>query len=201
MIFADNIHIRLTALIILVLALSMPPETSAETTADLYFGTGLSQKATITGAEPVSGDIDLRSYGYRLGFWSKRYEKIGFGIDGSYMKAEGRDVSMDILPLSFLLMVRGNLKKSEEFPSGRLQPYACLGGAVTMVGASVYGHNAADFKMEPDIRAGFAYLFDRYIGLSLEYRRFTARAESIGSSDIGIELEINALQMGITFRY
>jgi hypothetical protein len=199
--FSDNIHIRLAVLIILMILLSMPSEIFAEATADLYFGTGLSQKATVSGAAPVSGDIDLQSYGYRLGFWSNKYKKIGLGIDGSYIRAEGRDVSMDILPLSFLLMARGNFRESEDFPSGRVQPYVCLGGAITVVGASVYGHNAADLKMEPDIRAGVSYLFDRYIGASIEYRRFSARAESIGTSDLGIEMEMNILQMGITFRY
>jgi hypothetical protein len=129
----------MVALLVLSILTISPMPASAEWFLDVYGGESTTRDASVTAEVTSYGllmatttkshteKVDLDSsftMGGRLGYWSEKLPWLGVSLDLSYFKAEGEKAEFDVVPLSLLLMLRWPLFKSENFPKGRLQPYA-----------------------------------------------------------------------------
>ena len=122
--------------------LVFPTLASAEWFLDVYGGQSSTQDANVaaevtsyglfrsTSTESHTEKVDFDAsftMGGRLGYWFEKLPWLGVSLDLSYFKAEGEKAEFDVVPLSLLLMLRWPLFKTENFPKGKLQPYAGVG--------------------------------------------------------------------------
>lgn len=125
---------------VMVIVVGLTQPAAAEWFFDLFGGVAATEEtnvtATISGlvveenaAQSVNFD-DGATFGIRGGYWFEEPPHLGISADMSYFKAEGDDVDIDLFGISFLLMARWPLLRDDEYPRGRLHPYAGLGPAV-----------------------------------------------------------------------
>lgn len=149
-----------------------------------------------------NGDLDVRSngpgpgrggrleydpgftFGVRGGYWfDPTASWLGLGLDFSYFHAleDRTNGELDILamPLTPLLMVRLPLDPSQDYPGGRVQPYAAIGPALTLSIARLALDDTVpgmddfyDAKLDVglDVRGGIAFHVSRRVALFAEYR-------------------------------
>src|SRR5207237_1516371 len=113
-------------------------------------------------------------------------------------------------PISVRLMARYGLLKDEEFPQGRLQPYAGLGPGIfiSKLSGSIGFQEAEDTSTDIglDARLGFAYLVDSNWALFTEYR-FTHVTPSWNVKVFGGETSADTtfnthhVVLGISYRF
>jgi opacity protein-like surface antigen len=152
---------------------------SAEWFLDAYLGPAVTQNDNLTftlfnqeQTEHISGRSSPE-FGLRGGLWLTDFDLswLGFALDVSYFRPT---TDVQTIPITFLAMVRYSLLKDEEFPLGRVQPYAGLGGGVFISNASgsIGFHDvdetSNDFGL--DLRLGLSYLFTPNWAAFTEYR-------------------------------
>jgi opacity protein-like surface antigen len=115
--------------------------------------------------------------GGRFGYWFEKLPSLGVSLDLSYFKAEGERAEFDVVPLSLLLMLRWPLFKSENFPKGKLQPYAGVGPGYFFTSSRVNFRPALQDSVSGssdeigfDVRAGLSWQFHKHWAIFGEYR-------------------------------
>jgi opacity protein-like surface antigen len=239
--------------IALALVLAMAPAAArAEGFFDIYAGAAFPQDGNVRvkaddafwnaprsavppGAQYTS-DVEWEtspSFGLRGGYWFEFEDFapsfLGIGLDLSYYRAFEKDdfASLDMwfLPITPLLMLRIPLGYSEEFPGGRVQPYAAVGPGFTLAAAhaelsdlSSTGNVLDDFNdatldVGLDVRAGLAVQLSHSFALFGEYRytyikpNFKDEVDDTGAVDFDTRFDIDPkvathhLVIGASFRF
>ncbi len=216
----------------LLFCLTQSEDAAAEWFADAYLGgshTSASnnrfQIAGTTVRDLEDSDVSTPG-GVRLGYWFERYSWVGLALDFSVFDPNFddtatspgptfEDVTLGVRPLSALIMVRLPLRKSPEFPMGRLQPYIGVGPGLfwttlsepagsTVLPPAVLEDMSLDLGI--DLRAGVTALIRSWVGIFLEYRytQFKSTLDSeTGSGLVKYEptLRTNYALFGVTFRF
>jgi opacity protein-like surface antigen len=177
-----------------VLLALTPGVVHAEGFADFYFGAALTHETTVRFEDETTfpatfsredADIDPSfDLGLRFGYYIDPFPYVGFAFDTSWFTAEGDAVrDNDVVPFSFLFMLRATIDTSPEFPYGRFQPYAGVGPSIVFYDVE---YSSRSFGLPPihdsdatiglDTRAGFTFLVHRNFGLFIEYRYTYFRA-------------------------
>jgi opacity protein-like surface antigen len=120
--------------------------------------------------------------GARVGTWLPE-EASGFGVAGdisvSRINSGPDDTDIILVPLSVLLLYRVPLIVSEDFPSGRLQPYIGIGLALVVSEVSTRAERADGSTITADAvtagpgwsaHSGMAWCIDRSWSIFFEYR-------------------------------
>jgi opacity protein-like surface antigen len=210
----------------------------AEGFFDLYLGASFPEDGDIdarvsTPAFPgsavtVNGRVDYDTSftsGLRGGYWFEdSVNFIGLGLDlsyyGAYEDASTAPIDIVALPITPLLMARIPIAVEEDFPGGRVQPYAAVGPGLTLsvaradlseLGLGIDDAVDASFDVGLDVRGGIAFHVAKPIALFAEYRYTRLRPEygdevdyDFGPDvDIDIEPDIDVHHMvfGVSFRF
>lgn len=213
--------------------LILPTLARAEWFLDVYGGESSTQDANITAEVTSYGlfmptttkshtqkvDFDTSfTMGGRLGYWFEKLPWLGVSLDLSYFKAEGEKAEFDVVPLSLLLMLRWPLFKSENFPKGRLQPYAGVGPGFFFTDSRVNFRptlqdsvSASSGEIGLDMRAGLAWQFHkrwavfgeyRYTDIKVDFKQEDSFAIFSGSEEsIKTYLKTNHYLVGISYRF
>lgn|SRR5574340_437756 len=176
--------------------LCMSSPVSAEWFGDLYGGVAFPENVTAQFDQSLPAPAKATrtyavgnspTFGVRAGYWfGKPYrEEIvwpfssHFGIAGdlSWFQRKAEGAKLDVIPISVLLMLRVPLFRSDEFPAGKLQPYAGIGPSLFVAQASLdsptpdmnsIDHGRTDFGF--DVRAGLAWQVHERVAFFTEYR-------------------------------
>ena len=164
---------------------------SAEWFLDIYGGESTTRDANVkaeltyysifgSSSESHTERVDFDSsftMGGRFGYWSEKLPWLGVSLDLSYFKAEGEKAEFDVIPLSLLLMLRWPLFKTENFPKGRLQPYAGVGPGYFFTDSKVNFRPALEDRVSGpsdkigfDVRTGLSWQFHKHWAIFGEYR-------------------------------
>ncbi|MBH0199698.1 MAG: porin family protein [Nitrospira sp.] len=195
----------------LAIVYGLPPVSLAEPVVSLYGGGAFPQSSTVTttvqrtpcficptstvtGSRRVNFDSSP-TIGGRVGYWVDRVPWFGVAFDMSYFgaRASGIDsnAQFEVIPLSFLAMFRVPLFTSENYPRGRMRPYAAVGPSFVLALASTdFGQTVPSVGQEwsksagLDIRAGLDWMFAPHLAVFTEYRFFYThiKAESCNTS-------------------
>jgi hypothetical protein len=225
---------KLFVIVFLVISLLaiVPPIASAEWSTDFHFGLARTRDAEVDVeiSSTSLGFVRVRSatekadfatslaFGGRIGYWFENLRWLGFALDLSFFEAKDETVDITAIPLSLLLMFRWPLLKAEEFPNGRLQPYAGIGPCL------FYSYSKVDFgprlpetvsgyssDLGVDVRAGIAWQFHKHMAMFGEYRHTRVSIE-FEQTDIlygfagnretfDTTVKTNHFLMGISFRF
>ncbi|MEW6380317.1 MAG: outer membrane beta-barrel protein [bacterium] len=189
----------LTFILILTLTLTVgflildSPPCRAEKFADLSIGGSFSTDENLTISAPrekATGKVSFSNsfiVGYRLGYWFESQRWAGVAVDASLFRQDiDDDGSLEVIPVSTLLMLRLPLLKSHAHPRGAFWPYVGLGPGIffssieyevadsdipALLGKRIsgtYSDREADIGL--DARAGFAIRLPRHIAIFSEYR-------------------------------
>lgn len=186
-------------------------------------------------SRPVEFDSSLAA-GLRGGYWFEGDARwVGIGMDLSYFSAHqsNNEKALDIyvLPVSPLLMLRVPIAfDDDDFPGGRVQPYAAIGPAFTSTIARVDVNKVAnefglgalveddtdfydfDFDVGLDVRGGIAVPIAPWIALFTEYRYTNVDLQyedsvdvTIGGVDADVDLDVDLdthhWTFGVSFRF
>jgi hypothetical protein len=204
----------------LLVLLKTPGITEAEWFTDLYAGIAQAPKTDVTAdifrypapsisvTRSVSFDNSL-AIGARGGYWFDRFHWLGLAADLSYFKADGNGVETSVIPLSLLVMLRIPLLENKDFPHGKLQPYAALGGGLFFYDISVDFRPDASKELGDsgpipglDARAGLTWQFHKHVGLFGEYRYTYFEIDHAYSAEgIKTNLGTHHWLLGISYRY
>ena len=190
---------------------------AAEWFLDLYGGGSFTQDVdvTIRNGTTLDDRIEFDTAlvgGGRFGFWltGLGIPWLGAAVDVSYFAPDatataGR-ASLEVLPISALLMLRLPLFTDADVPTGRLQPYIAGGPSVFVsrveVDTSVFGDRFSEEQAQLglDLRAGLTFMLTRNFGVFGEgrYMLFTVDPGSRGP-----EFDIETFQAigGVTLRF
>jgi opacity protein-like surface antigen len=212
--------------------LILPTLARAEWFLDVYGGKSSTRDANVNAevthysifgsssqSHTEKADLDSSfTMGGRLGYWSEKLPWLGVSLDLSYFKAEGEKAEFDVVPLSLLLMLRWPLFKSENFPKGKLQPYAGVGPGFCFTDSRVnFRPTLQDRVSGPsgeigfDVRAGLAWQFHKHWAIFGEYRYTDVKIDlkqedyfaiiSGSEESIKTDLKTNHYLMGISYRF
>jgi len=190
-------------------------------------------------------DVDFdasTSFGGRFGYWDETVSWLGVALDVSHFRPDaGRQTAitretdadgsvrqrltfarLDISAtlMSFDLMFRWPLLKTEEFPKGRLQPYVSAGVGVVVATArdtTNFGppnnQSTTDSSLGVKAAGGVAWQLYKKLFLFGEYRftsispEFTfspspaAGADTTGKTRVGMDLNTHQLLLGVSYRF
>jgi opacity protein-like surface antigen len=213
--------------------LILPTLARAEWFLDVYGGESTTRDASVTAeitsygvlmattteshTEKVDFDTSF-TMGGRLGYWFEKLPWLGASLDLSYFKAEGEKAEFDVVPLSLLLMLRWPLFKSENFPKGRLQPYAGVGPGYFFTSSranfrpdlqdSVSGSSD---EVGFDVRTGLSWQFHKHWAIFGEYRYTDVKIDftqedflpifSGTDESMNTHLKTNHFLLGISYRF
>lgn len=207
---------------------SLPPLVRAEVFLDFYGGLAMTEKTEVKGSgltttQKFREDVNFKdsfTVGGRIGYWTKRFPWFGVALDGSYFEAEAKNANIDIpvVGLSFLLMLRYPFFTSEEYPSGRLQPYLGIGPvlAFSKISAEFRENRSEKIKEHAtgvgiDLRTGILWHFHQHWGVFTEYRfthigfdtnsPFNFYDEYDFDEDLDTTLTTHHFLAGISFRF
>lgn len=165
-----------------------PSLVSAEGFVDFYggFALGHNTDARFAQVSPTTATVTKRlgfkasnTFGIRGGVWfGDALPWLGLAADLSFFQRKADAADIDLVPLSFLLMLRYPLFTSEQVPKGQLQPYVGIGPSF------FYSHTSIDFgpsfgsvnhgsffgDIGLDARAGLSWQIHKSFGLFWEYR-------------------------------
>jgi len=212
--------------------LILPTLARAEWFLDVYGGESATRGANVnaeatyynifgSSSQNHTEKVDLDSsftMGGRLGYWSEKLPWLGVSLDLSYFKAEGEKAEFDVVPLSLLLMLRWPLFKSENFPKGKLQPYAGVGPGYCFTDSRVNfrptlqdSASGSSGEIGFDVRTGLAWQFHkhwaifgeyRYSDVKIDFRQEDFLAIISGSEEsIKTHLKTNHYLAGISYRF
>ena len=179
----------------------------------------------VGGAFTEDGDVELsaggasiefeRSYedsptgGVRGGYWFDSLPWFGLAGDVSYFAPDDDDggPEIDVIPISPLLMLRAPLAPSDEFPNGRVQPFAGVGPGI-FVSLVDFGAGDEDegVNVGLDAHAGLRFLVTPNVAIFAQYRYtwFDSETEIQGGPiDIDVETELSTHHVagGIGFHF
>lgn len=193
----------------LALWMAMPSLASAEWFGDLYLGAAWTRSHNV-GITVPPGEVPVEEGPYaevvpvpeppteptradfktglvlggRVGRWFESSPMIGLALDVSYFRPNANGVDLEVIPISALLMLRGNAK-------GAVQPYLGAGPGLFITRASAdlgegvrFSDTVADLGL--DARAGIAWKATPKVGVFTEYRFTHVKTEF---SDQGINAE------------
>lgn len=221
--------IILSAMVVCLLVASAVP-VFAEAFFDIYGGVSTASDATMrllrTDNSITSGDVSFSgeaSYGLRAGAWLPRVPWLGVGGDFSSLHLRGRDTSIDLLPITPIVLFRLPLLVDEEVPQGWVQPYAGIGPSFTVY---TYMHTSLVTPINSitatggltggfQVPAGLNIQLSRRVALFTEYRyayyvihldRDSESQESIPSNILRNEkvrtnLSLHNVFAGISFHF
>lgn len=204
---------RIAAAVLLIAGLAaLPsPEARAEIFGDVYLGAaftsdsgydlnGVSVPPALLCVQECSDAISPAG-GLRVGYWFDRLPWLGVAGDvSSFVSAWGvqSPISTTAFPVSALVLLRLQLRKTEAIPDGRFQPYVAVGPALVTTFATLKtGSNNpvfnpavgnlttltdTAFDVGVDARLGARVVASDFISFFLEYRY--TRASS--SWDLGL---------------
>ncbi|HEY7363501.1 MAG TPA: outer membrane beta-barrel protein [Methylomirabilota bacterium] len=197
-------------------ALLVAAPASAEWFGDLWFGASRTQsedlKVTVLDVT-LTDEVDYSTTfaaGVRVGYWFDSASWLGLALDVSYFRP---DPDVNVFPVSALVMLRIPILTSEEFPSGRLQPYIAAGPgffASKFAGdlGGDLGGRASDtsFDVGLDLRGGLTYMFSKDFGIFAEYRMTRVTPEwnfQVLDMDTTVKTDLNTHHVigGISFRF
>jgi hypothetical protein len=166
---------------------------SAEGFFDLYGGLSFSEKTSAvaqdffpsTSPQRPSANLTKQldfgttgTFGVRGGYWIAPLPWVGMAVDLSFFQRKAEGARIDLVPLSFLVMLRYPILTSDEFPKGRLQPYVGIGPSFFYSHASMdfdsplghvtHGNLFSDIGL--DVRAGASWQASSHIAVFVEYR-------------------------------
>jgi opacity protein-like surface antigen len=168
-------------------------------------------------AYPVNQNFDWEtspSLGIRGGYWFEFSEFtpsfLGLALDMSYYRAfedtDFAEINIWATPMTPLLMLRLPLGYSEDYPGGRVQPYAAVGPGFTITAATADLSNLGigmddfedvSFDVGFDARAGLAVQISHSFALFGEYRYtylkpdFEDTVDDFGSPKFETEVDID----------
>ena len=215
---------------------------SAEWFTDLYLGGAFTEKHDVdtnfptTGGQITTLDVSFNNSfagGFRGGYWFAGLLgplDLGVGLDVSHFAPNisrqtrtfcGRvcvndvfdDFDLSVWTIGFDAMLRWPLLKSQQFPTGQLQPYITVGPAIFAAHAED-NHNFepshqsdSDTSVGVKVGAGVAWQFTKTIAMFGEYRythfspEFTFRDDVLGSANLSTATNTHYLLMGVSFRF
>lgn len=190
---------------------------SAEWFLDLYGGGSFTQDVDITIRNGTTLDDRIEfdtalTGGGRVGVWFAGIGVpwLGIALDASYFApdatATSGTASLEVVPISALVMLRLPLFADPAVPTGRLQPYVAGGPSVFLsrvkVDTALAGERLSEDQAElgADLRAGLTFMLTANFGLFAEgrYMFFTVDPGSRGP-----EFDIETFQAlgGVTLRF
>jgi opacity protein-like surface antigen len=210
-----------------------PTLACAEWFLDVYGGQSSTQDASVTAEVTSYGlfsptrtkshteKVDFDSsftMGSRLGYWFEKLPWLGLSLDLSYFKAEGGKAQFDVVPISLLLMLRWPLFKNENFPKGKLQPYAAVGPGYFFTDSRVNFRPALQDSVSGssdeigfDVRAGLSWQFHKHWAIFGEYRYTDVKIDFtqedflplFSGTDVSMKthLKTNHFLLGISYRF
>ena len=198
----------------------IPASAAGEWFGDLYLGLHSSQaddtEIKVNGAavKRVDDSDTGAIFGAKIGYWFEGLPWLGWAADGSFSALNFGDIDIGVGSVSALVMGRLQLLRSEQYPRGRLQPYAGFGPGIFYGGmsefiatppASVLEDSYFDLGM--DARGGVTFLIEEDYGVFLEYgfRSFspTFKSTAYGGGVISFEpkIDMHTFMLGTTFRW
>src|SRR5689334_3026841 len=167
---------RFSALLVLGLAMLVPAVPAcAEWFGDVYLGGAFTSSDDLsvrdTGIRQPIDSHGSVTVGGRVGHWFEALPWLGVAVDGSYFTAAPGIV---LFPITALVMARYGLLPDDDFPRGRLQPYAGLGGGMFIsnadgrIGNVPLTNTSTDAGL--DLRLGVSYGLQENIKAFAEYR-------------------------------
>lgn len=210
-------HRHVPILVALACGLALAAPAAAEGFLDVYGGGAFTQDDSATlGTFGTRLRTNARFenspvLGGRLGLWLKAIPVLGGAIDVSAYNADGEDgfdpTDIDVYPLSALVMVRVPLLEEDDFPDGRVQPYAALGPSLVVSNLqipAVFDETTADLGV--DARLGVTGMLTERVGFFFEWRylHFEPNYENrISGAPVrfGTEIGTHFLQAGISLRF
>lgn len=175
-------------------SIAVPSPSKAESFFDLYGGGVFGQSTQIDHqffGDPTvfprpapmsvtkhSGFSASWTVGGRVGYWFEPLPWLGAAMDISYFEQKGSDTEIDLIPMSFLVMLRYPMMTSESFPKGRLQPYIGVGPSVYYSHTSInfdpplqnVNHGSLFGDVGLDLRIGTLWRISTTLGMFTEYR-------------------------------
>jgi len=157
---------------------------------DLYSGAAFTQDAAVSVREfapffnppaSVRQTVDFDApdtFGARIGHWFEGAPQLGLALDVSFFRAAGKGVDIDLFPVSELLMIRWGMRRSTDFPKGRLQPYVGIGPGIFVIPNVEVDFRPAvtdrvsgeSIEVGLDARAGLAWQLHKRFAIFAEYR-------------------------------
>lgn len=197
-----------------------PCNAAAETTVDIYIGQAKTSSSdiTVTDTEILSSTTATRNVNFDTSHeiggtavgWSDLEPSLGFGVDLSIFQANGEGADISIVAFSFLLMTRMPVYVSEEFETGRLQPY--MGFGLILMEAS----GDFDFRPDlpdtvsvsgrgvgPDFRLGLRWFIKPDNGIFAQFRYTSASPDMQGSifpDSADVNLNTTHITFGISIK-
>ncbi len=223
------------AVVLVVLLLGAAPA-SAEWFGDLYLGYAIPANVDLTlhgdtntrtfkGLSPDSSEV----LGGRGGYWFDETLLGGFGryvgaaLDFSYIHpaipaqaaksdigtSHLGDLDVNVFVLTPLLMVRYPLMVSDEYPRGRLQPYALFGPSIVISSADDNGGNfgfplrgASDTSIGITIGPGAAWMITDHVAIFGEYRFVHASPSyTFAAGTVDVPINSHQLIVGVSYRF
>jgi opacity protein-like surface antigen len=156
--------------------------------------------------------------GGRAGYWFEQIPGLGLAFDVSYFYARASAVQIDVFPMSILAMYRVPLLTSEEYPRGRVRPYAGIGPSFVLANAStdfsltVPSADATSKTVGLDLRAGLDWLLTPELSLFAEYRYLYTKMKAetdcgfnffgpCTTNTITATLETHTVLAGVTYHF
>lgn len=187
---------------------------AAEWFLDAYGGVSMTSDADVTFQNGPTFEDKVKfdtvgMGGGRLGYWLEGLPWLGVAGDVSYFAPAGDgttlETSLEVVPLSPLVMFRLPLFESHEFPKGRLQPYLAVGPGFFLTSVKVDtpgGEQSTDWQFEVglDARAGITFMITPGFGTFVE-GRYTLFSTDPGGGNREIDVETVHVAGGITLRW
>ena len=219
---------RSLAIVMAFITLGAVAPASAEWFADLYSGGVVwvdpTIHATVAGVSlEKSKDTTVADFtiGGRVGYWLSPVPWLGFALDTSYYQFDVtpkhsqnlilQEAKIQVIPITPLVMARLPLLESDEFPTGRLQPYMGAGPGIFLHRRKIDFESGDRINNETvdvgaDVRAGLAWRFTPLFGIFAEYRfnYFSESADgdiAAGRFDVHSNVYINSGLAGIRFNW
>ena len=229
--------IRIVCFVTIIALVPRPDLVSAEWYADIHGGGAFTARhnteTVLPGFTVTAHDVRFDTSGTvggRTGVWFDRIPWLGVGLDVFHFQptigggqtleitAPGlngtttiQTINVSVLGLGFdLLRLRLPLLQSDDYPTGRLQPYLTAGPALfwtrlkdtTNLGPPANQSNT-DMSVGVNAGAGMSYQITQLIGLFGEYRftHFEAQHEFVGPAQLTETFNTHHVIGGLSFRF
>jgi opacity protein-like surface antigen len=173
-----------------------PTPATAEWAADFYVGPNFPDS---------DADAGEWTSGGRVGYWFVMPMKLDVGayLDASVVETDFGDGDYTVVPISGLAMVRFRLLDSEDFPHGRIVPYAGAGPSGFYSDIEVTSHSDDSWDPGLDARAGLSGMIWPNIGLFAEYRYtyFEPDYSDAAQRQLSDDVKCHHALLGFAFRF
>lgn len=148
----------------------------------------------------VSSSVEFEgsgSAGLRAGYWFESLPALGLALHASWFAPSS---TLDVIPASPLLLIRVPLAGSDEFPHGRVQPFAGVGPGVFITLDDTGGASNEEVDVGLDAQAGLRVLVTPNVALFAEYR-YTSFEAQLDFFGLETDLESHHGTGGIGFHF